>query len=147
MKESKMNKLKVGQVVYVLDLNTQTINPAQILVENIQRTIKGKSVNYDAMCVNSTTIKIDDSNAHLVFESSKKVFDYLISQATSGIGRLVEEARQLAEKTFTQQNIENPQEDQLEREEVVEEQKQKCVKISLPDGTIVESDVHVDELL
>lgn len=140
-----MNKLKVGQVVFLLDIEAQKIIPAQIVAENIQRTLKEKIVTYDAM-TESSKIKIDDSNCDVVFESSKKVFDYLLAQATASITFMVDNARKLSEKLFTQQVLDI--EDQKEQKTIpIANEQSKYVKVRLPDGSIVETELSTEGLI
>jgi hypothetical protein len=136
-----MTKFRVGQIVYVLDNIAQSITPAQIIVENKQKTLKGTILSYDAQLatkIEGEPLRIDDSNVENVFESSKKLKDYLIVNATRGIQTLIDAAEQraLCFDEVKQDNCYNdPDEEQENMNQTTLNDGTQLVKVRMPDGS------------
>lgn len=141
-----MTKFKVGQIVYVLNNDTRSIKPAQIVIENRQKTLKGTIISYDAHIagkLSDETTKIDDSNYENVFESSKKLRDYLISNATKAINDLIDDAEKQS-KCFDEisndinhdiHDDEDEQKEQIKQEDNFNDGLQ-TVRVRMPDGSV-----------
>ena len=141
-----MTKFKVGQIVYVLNNDTRSIKPAQVVTENKQKTLKGTILSYDVQVagqLNDEPLKIDDSNSENVFESSKKLRDYLISNATKAINDLIDSAEKQS-KCFSEVFCDDNDDTRDESEQKTEEIKQEdnfndglqTVRVRMPDGTV-----------
>lgn len=148
-RKKKMTKFRVGQIVYVLNNDTQSITSAQIITENKQKTLKGTIISYDAQLstrMNDAPWNINDSNVANVFESSRKLRDYLTANAVRAIQSMVEDAEKQS-LCFQQDVVMNEDEDDcntpavsmLEEKNIIEpkvdDDGTQLVKVHMPDGS------------
>jgi hypothetical protein len=143
-----MTKFRVGQIVYVLNNDTQSITSAQIITENKQKTLKGTIISYDAQLstkMNDDPWNINDANVGNVFESSKKLRDYLIANATRAIQSMVEDAEKQS-LCFQQDVVMNDDDEDVQTvstqgtNDIIEQPKDddgtQLVKVRMSDGSV-----------
>jgi len=98
-----MIRLKVGQIVYVLFEEHRTVLPARVVAENRAKTLEGTKITYEIVLGagdQRKEMQVNDSNCERVFDSAKKVQNYLTQQATTSIGEIVSQAENLAEEWY-----------------------------------------------
>lgn len=134
-------KLKVGQIIYILDNDSQQVFPAQVVVENVQKTLKGSNISYKVLLNKldgkiNQELMIDESNFDIVFITSQKVKDYLIQCATKAITEIVKRA-EIGSKGFSSEVlIQEEVEEENSEESNDDNTSQKYAKVTLPDGTV-----------
>lgn len=141
---TKMPKFKVGQIVYVLNKEQQTVWPAQISCENKKKTKEGLEVTYTAVVgTNGEKQKefiIDVNNVDIIFDTARKIQLHLINDATETINGIVEVAVE-AGKLWYDDNFDPGEDDDDDDAETNKSQPYVSTrpgpKVQLDDGSIV----------
>lgn len=144
----KMHKLKVGQIVYILLKENQLVIPAQIVTENKKKTRDGLVVTYDAIVGPEGDTKefvVCESNKDIVFDTPRKVQQYLIEEVTNGIKTLVSKAEESATTWYTDDSVddEDDEDDENEEKPIPRVSNRPGPKVQLEDGSVV--NVHISE--
>lgn len=137
------NRFKVGQIVYILMPKNHAVMPARIIAENKQKTLKGLNVTYDAImgpAEESKQFVVNETNKESVFDSPKKVQQYLTAEATSSIAGLVAHAEKTAKEWYAdaEQPVadEDDEDKQADSQPAVSQKELKEGQIRLDDGTV-----------
>lgn len=147
---------RVGQVLYVLDDNSLSVKPVQVVEEVQKKTLQGTFNSYIVQLIdkNGKKTKIDLAEIkHELFLNPKKLKETMIKRATESITNLVNSAVQTAEKEFEMNSVEEPKSGMLTAHEIakdvaesklknfsaaleqVTEAKENVKIITLPDGS------------
>jgi len=124
-----MKKHSVGQILYLIADSTASILPIQVVEEVITTTIDGKNKTYTVLLPDKKETKTDIDNINgSLFETKKAIRDYMISNATSAIDKMIEDASILSEKMF---NIIDNNEDLNIKDKILDSKKKPDEKNSI----------------
>mgnify|MGYP003114455776 CR=1 FL=1 len=149
-----MNDYVVGQVLFLTSKNTLKIIPVQIIEEVIRTTINGREKTYMVQFPDKdNTIRDIKQLAGQTFSTESDVRNFMISNATFAIDKMLNHALSVRDKTFTNiiksvNPIEDLQSDELEvpndiplSEDVQQSAENDIVSVDLGDGTVAKMDL------
>ena len=93
-----MINLEVGEIVYVLDSNSHSLIPHQIIEKIITKTLSGESIHHVIKNPKSKNFKLEDCS-HLWFRNLDEAKIHLLEAATKFVEIAAQKALQI-EKVF-----------------------------------------------
>jgi hypothetical protein len=134
-----MEKLNVGQVVFVFLREDSKIVPVQIFEEVVHRKISGEETSYFARAstdANAKKFRLDIKTQKF-FTSIEQARDFMLENATKAIDEICKEAREFSAQF-------SPKEENSYAGQTIENKSEKF-KVTLPTGEVV--NVSVGEVL
>ena len=95
-----MNNYRVGQILFLIANNT--VVPVQVIEEVVRTTLSGKEKTYIVKFPDKKGTECDIASVKgKSFNTKKDAYDYMISNATNAIQKMVDEAESVANEIFS----------------------------------------------
>jgi hypothetical protein len=101
-----MMRMKVGQVIYILNAKTREVLPGRVITENKQKTLTGTVVTYEVEVrelakQGVNVITVGEADKDTIFDSTRKVKEYLMAQVARSFDVLIAKAEKIAAEHFS----------------------------------------------
>jgi hypothetical protein len=101
-----MMRMKVGQVIYILNAKTREVLPGRVITENKQKTLAGTIVTYEVEVRELTkqavnVVTVGEADKDTIFDSTRKVKEYLMAQVAKSFDILIANAEKIAAEHFS----------------------------------------------
>lgn len=108
-----MSSYEVGQIIYLLVEKSARVFPVQVIEEIVRKSISGEKITYMVKLPNEKAELVDLSNLNAqVYTSEELLKQKMISNATSAIEKMVDQAVSIGKEIFSKPVEEKSLEDE-----------------------------------
>ena len=108
-----MSSYEVGQIIYLLVEKSARVFPVQVIEEIVRKSISGEKITYMVKLPNEKAELVDLSNLNAqVYTSEELLKQKMISNATSAIEKMVDQAVSIGKEIFSKPVQEKSLEDE-----------------------------------